>query len=105
MAWRSAPLQSDTRPNTHLRTVLIPYSSRGATGHAGTRVVLDCYGHMFEGARRQAAETMDCVFNDLEIGRQEVVKKAASLPDRTVLGPQRSSRYAFNSHRGLSKET
>jgi integrase len=31
-------------------------------GHVDTRMVLDHYGHMFEGARRQAAETMDRVF-------------------------------------------
>jgi hypothetical protein len=34
------------------------------------RVVIDCYGHLFEGARRQAAETMDRVFAGTEIGRQ-----------------------------------
>ncbi len=44
-------------------------------GHVSTRMVLDRYGHMFEGARRQAAETMDRVFEGVEIGRQMVVKK------------------------------
>jgi integrase len=39
-------------------------------GHASTRMVLDRYGHLFEGARRQAAETMDRVFAGTEIGRQ-----------------------------------
>jgi hypothetical protein len=37
-------------------------------------MVLDRYGHMFEGARRQAAETMDRVSDSVEIGRQMVVK-------------------------------
>jgi integrase len=44
-------------------------------GHASTRMVLDRYGHLFEGARRQAAETMDRIFAGVEIGRQMVVKK------------------------------
>jgi hypothetical protein len=43
-------------------------------GHASTRMVLDRYGHLFEGARRQAAQTMDRVFAGVEIGRQMVVK-------------------------------
>jgi hypothetical protein len=35
---------------------------------------------MFEGARRQAAETMDRVFGTVEIGRQMVVKKSDAVP-------------------------
>ncbi len=57
--------------------------------HVDTRTVLDRYGHMFEGARRQAAETMDRVFGDLEIGRQMIVKKTASLPDAQMLLPKK----------------
>jgi hypothetical protein len=49
-------------------------------GHVDTRMVLDRYGHMFEGARRQAAETMDRVFGTVEIGRQMVVKKSDAVP-------------------------
>ncbi|MFY9883165.1 MAG: tyrosine-type recombinase/integrase, partial [Candidatus Cybelea sp.] len=47
-------------------------------GHASTRMVLDRYGHLFEGARRQAAETMDRIFSGVEIGRQMVVKNESS---------------------------
>jgi hypothetical protein len=36
--------------------------------------------NMFEGARRQAAETMDRVFETVEIGRQMVVKKSDAGP-------------------------
>ncbi len=49
-------------------------------GHVDTRMVLDRYGHMFEGARRQAAETMDRVFGTVEIGRQMVVKESDAVP-------------------------
>jgi hypothetical protein len=35
-------------------------------------------------ARRQAAATIDRVFGDLAIGRQVVVKKAASHPDASA---------------------
>jgi len=51
---------------------------------------------MFADARRQAAETMDRVFSDLDIGRQVVVKKAASLPDAPAPVPKNlmnSARY------------
>jgi hypothetical protein len=44
---------------------------RLAAGHVDTGMVLDRYGHMFEGARRQVAETMDRVFETVEIGRQK----------------------------------
>jgi integrase len=63
-------------------------------GHVDTRMVLDRYGHMFEGARRQAAETMDRVFGDLEIGRQMVVKKTASLPDAQTPLPKKLMKSA-----------
>ena len=52
-------------------------------GHVDTRMVLDRYGHMFEGARRQAAETMDRVFGTVEIGRQMVVKKSDAVPEKS----------------------
>jgi integrase len=42
-------------------------------GHVDTRMVLDHYGHMFEGARRQAAETMDRVFRPSRL----VVKRSS----------------------------
>jgi len=45
-------------------------------GHSSTRMVLDRYGHLFEGHRRQAAETMDRVFANATIGRQMVVKSS-----------------------------
>lgn len=63
-------------------------------GHVDTRMVLDRYRHMFEGARRQAAETMDRVFGDLEIGRQMVVKKPASLPDPSAPVPKKIMKSA-----------
>jgi len=47
-----------------------PFLIARRNGHASTRIVLDRYGHLFEGARRQAAETMDRVFAGTEIGRQ-----------------------------------
>ncbi len=49
---------------------------------------------MFEGARRQAAETMDRVFSDLEIGRQMVVKKPALLPDAQTPIPKKLMKAA-----------
>ena len=57
-------------------------------------MVLDRYGHMFEGARRQAAETMDRVFGDLEIGRQMVVEKPALLPDAQTPLPKKLMKSA-----------
>jgi hypothetical protein len=63
-------------------------------GHVDTRMVLDRYGYMFEGARRQAAETMDRVFGDLEIGRQMVVKKPASLPHAQTPLPKKLMKSA-----------
>jgi integrase len=63
-------------------------------GHVDTRMVLDRYGHMFEGARRQAAETMDRVFSDLEIGRQMVVKKPASSSDASTPVPKKLMKSA-----------
>jgi hypothetical protein len=35
---------------------------------------------MFEGARRQAAETLNRVFGTVEIGRQIVAKKSGAVP-------------------------
>jgi hypothetical protein len=49
---------------------------------------------MFEGARRQAAETMDRVFGDLEIGRQMVVKKSASPSDTSTPIPKKLMKSA-----------
>ena len=57
-------------------------------------MVLDRYGHMFEGARRKAAETMDRVFGDLEIGRQMVVKKPASSSDASTSIPKKLMKSA-----------
>jgi len=51
-------------------------------GHASTRMVLDRYGHLFEGARRQTAETMNRVFAGVEIGRQMVVKTDPPAPEK-----------------------
>jgi len=77
-------------------------------GHASTRMVLDRYGHFFEGARRQAAETMDRVFsgvqrheavneiarNDVAMpvahGRQLVVKALDPRPERRTRDPRRA---------------
>jgi integrase len=47
-------------------------------GHVDTRMVLDRYGHMFEGARRQAAETMDRVSSTSRL----VVKWSSKKPRR-----------------------
>ncbi len=67
-------------------------------GHSGTRMVLDRYGHMFEGARRQAAETMNRVFSGVKIGnddktsapngRQMVVKMRPVLPQKQTPIPK-----------------
>lgn len=40
---------------------------------------LNRYGYMFEGARRKANETMDRVFECVEIGRQMVVRTKAKF--------------------------
>jgi hypothetical protein len=48
-------------------------------GHVSTRMVLDSYGHLSEGSRRQTAQTMDRVFDAVEIGRQKVVKTQPAL--------------------------
>lgn len=55
-------------PPTHssLRRAPTPFCSRVGTGMS-TRMVLDRFGHMFEGARRQAAETMDRVFENVRL--------------------------------------
>jgi integrase len=57
-------------------------------GHASTRMVLDRYGHLFEGARRQAAETMDRIFAGVEIGRQMVVKKESPRTNASTAIPK-----------------
>ena len=58
-------------------------------GHASTRMVLDRYGHLFEGARRQAALTMDRIFAGVEIGRQMVVKTSPAPPENKTPIPQK----------------
>ncbi len=58
-------------------------------GHASTRMVLDRYGHMFEGARRQAAETMDRIFDAVEIGRQKVVKTQPAISENQMPIPKK----------------
>lgn len=67
-------------------------------GHSSTRMVLDRYGHMFEGARRHAAETMNRVFDNVKIGkvnkieasdgRQMVVKVQPALPQKQTPIPK-----------------
>src|SRR6202162_3613029 len=63
-------------------------------GHASTRMVLDRYGHLFEGARRQAALTMDRVFAGVEIGRQMVVKTPPALPQNKTPIPKNLAKSA-----------
>jgi hypothetical protein len=71
--------------------VLTPLVAR-RNGHVDTRMVLGRYGHMFEGARRQEAETMDRVFETAEIGRyqprrdQDLKPSPALLRYRELLG-------------------
>jgi hypothetical protein len=51
------------------------------------RMVLDRYGRMFEGARRQVAETMDRVFETVEIGRQTqpaISENQTTIPKKFV---------------------
>ena len=57
-------------------------------------MVLDRYGHMFEGARRQAAETMDRVFDGVEIGRQMVVKTAPDVSQNRTPIPKKLMKSA-----------
>ena len=64
-------------------------------GHASTRMVLDRYGHLFEGARRQAALTMDRVFAGVEIGRQMVVKMPPTPPQNKTPIPKNLAKSAF----------
>ncbi len=63
-------------------------------GHASTRMVLDRYGHLFEGARRQAAETMDRIFAGVEIGRQMVVKKRSPQTNTPAAIPKSLAKSA-----------
>ena len=86
-------------------------------GHSSTRMVLDRYGHMFEGARRQAAETMNRVFDNAKIGkvdkieplhgRQMVVKVRPVLPEKQTPIPKTlmKSAKALVEMRGLEPLT
>ena len=58
-------------------------------GHSSTRMVLDRYGHLFEGARRQAADAMDRIFADVESGRQVVVKISEPPPKKRTPIPKK----------------
>jgi hypothetical protein len=62
--------------------VLTPWIAR-RNGDVDTRMVLGRYGHMFEGARRQEAETMDRVFETAEIGRQIGIKKTGCSSEKS----------------------
>ncbi len=72
-------------------------------GHSSTRMVLDRYGHLFEGHRRQAAETMDRVFSKATIGRQMVVKPADASEQKKTPIPKKAFRIGAN--RGGGEET
>lgn len=58
-------------------------------------MVLDRYGHLFEGARRPAALTMDRVFAGVEIGRQMVVKTPPAPPQNKTPIPKNLAKSAF----------
>ena len=65
-------------------------------GHSSTRMVLDRYGHLFEGARRQAALTMDRVFAKATIGRQMVVKPLNAGDQKKTPIPKSLLKSAFD---------
>ena len=58
-------------------------------------MVLDRYGHLFEGHRRQAAETMDRVFAKATIGRQMVVKPPDAGDQKETPIPKTLLKSAF----------
>ena len=69
-------------------------------GHTSTRMVLDRYGHLFERARRQAADAVDRIFADVESGRQKF--RAAAQKKRTPI-PKKA--FEIGAIRGGDEET